>query len=252
MPPLSDGQFNRANDWLDNWLTIYTDPDNPLNLRFQTFADGTALASVVENDGLQEREWRFVPEVTGVRIWMTLTTYEPIPAGYILQQCLRFTSGIGFGFGPTVAKVPFLSELLMQALGNANGTLTWARMNGSWQALPVQFTRYHTPSGFGVYQDSSGQVDCGLIVRESASRADAPASYWSMVAPDAAWEIWSAGLYWERSAYVSNPHPADCLHAGVDMGPLEPGQARTVQGKFYWLEGTKEDIYSLWHKEFGE
>jgi hypothetical protein len=89
-------------------------------------------------------------------------------------------------------------------------------------------------------------------VRESASRADAPASYWSMVAPDAAWETWSAGLYWERSAYVSNRHPADCLHAGVDMGPLEPGESRTVQGKFYWLEGTKEDLFDLWREEFGE
>jgi len=81
----------------------------------------------VENDSLQERDWRFVPEETGVRLWMTSRTQEPIPAGYILQQCLRFTSGIGFGFGALVAKVPFLSELLMQSLGNANGTLTWVR-----------------------------------------------------------------------------------------------------------------------------
>ena len=191
-PPTPNNKMHRADNWLDNWLTTYTDPDNPLNLRFQTFADGTALVSVVENDGLQKREWRFVPEMTGVRIWMTLTTYGPIPAGYIQQQCLRFTGGIGFGFGPTVTKVPFLSELLMQALGNANGTLTWVRLKGSWQALPVTFTRYHTPASFGVYQDSSGQVDCGLVVRENASRAEAPASYWSMVAPDAAWETWSA------------------------------------------------------------
>ena len=82
-PPTPNNKMHRADNWLDNWLTTYTDPDNPLNLRFQTFADGTALVSVVENDGLQKREWRFVPEMTGVRIWMTLTTYGPIPAGYI-------------------------------------------------------------------------------------------------------------------------------------------------------------------------
>ena len=140
----------------------------------------------------------------------------------------------------------------MQALGNANGTLTWVRRLDSWHALPVPFTRYHTAAGAGVYQDTSGQVDCGLIVRESASRAEAPASYWLSVAPEVDWETWSGGLFWERSVYVSNRHPADCLHAGVDMGPLEAEEARTVQGKFYWLEGTKEDIYSMWQQEFGE
>jgi len=51
--------------------------------------------------------------------------------------------------------------------------------------------------------------------------------------------------------YVSNRHPADCLHAGVDMGPLKASESRTVQGKFYWLDGTKGDVYALWRQEFG-
>lgn len=168
-----------------------------------------------------------------------------------MQQCLRFTGGIGFGFGRTVATVPFLSELLMQALGNANGTITWVRREQSWQPLPVPFTRYHTEAAAGLYEDSSGAVDCGLIVRESASREQAPASYWRTVAPEATWETWSAGLYWERTAYVSNRHPADCLHAGVVVGPLKAGESRTVMGKVYWLEGTKEELFAEWRKEFG-
>lgn len=251
MPPPSSGMYPQSNEWLENWQTTYTDPHNPLLLKFQTFADGSAQASVVENNGQQERTWRFTPEETGVRIWMKLTTHEPLPNGFILQQCLRFSSGIGFGFNGTVAQVPFLSELLMQALGNANGTITWVRRAGEWQALPVPFTRYHTAVGEGIYADSSGRVDCGLIVRESASRAQAPASYWQMVAPDATWETWAAGLYWERTVYVSNRHPADCLHAGVDCGGLAAGESRTVEGKFYWLEGTKADLYALWQREYG-
>lgn len=47
----------------------------------------------------------------------------------------------------------------MQALGNANGTLTWVRTGGEWAALPVPFTRYHTAEGKGVYDDSAGEVD---------------------------------------------------------------------------------------------
>jgi hypothetical protein len=52
--------------------------------------------------------------------------------------------------------------------------------------------------------------------------------------------------------YVSNRHPADCLHAGVDFGPLAAGESRSVQGKFYWLEGTKDDLFDLWQQEFGD
>ena len=252
LPSESGGSYPRGADWLENWQTNYADTTNPLDLRFQTFVDGSAQATAVENDGQQERIWRFVPEENGVRMWMTLKTHKPIAGAFILQQCLRFTSGIGFGFNRTVAIVPFLSELFMQALGNANGTLTWVRKGGEWLALPVPFTRYHTAVGKEIYDDSAGQVDCGLIVRESAPRDHAPASYWLSVAPEAKWETWTAGFYWERTAYVSNRHPADCLHAGVDLGPLAAGEERTVQGKFYWLAGTKDDLLDLWRQEFGE
>jgi len=251
-PPIPDDLLPCADEWLDNWQTEYADPENPLRLRFQTFADGSAGASVVENEGLQERTWRFVPEEHGVRMWMSLTTHEPILGGYVVPQCLRLGGGIGFGFRRTVARVPFLSELLMQALGNANGTLTWARNKGRWHPFPVPFTRYHTPAGEGVYADSRGQVDIGLIVRQSASRAEAPSSYWRYVAPDARWDTWSCGLYWQRTAYISNRHPADCLHAGVDLGSLEAGKSRTVAGKFYWIEGTKDDLLAHWREEFRE
>jgi hypothetical protein len=252
LPSELGGTYPRGADWLENWQTAYSGAEDPLRLRFQTFGDGSARASVVENNGRQERTWRFIPEENGVRLWMRLKTHEPIEGGFILQQCLRLTGGIGHGFNRTVATVPFLSELLMQALGNANGTLTWVRIDDEWAALPVPFTRYHTAAGEGVYDDSAGQVDCGLIVRESASRARAPVSYWQTAAPGAGWESWTAGLYWERTAYVSNRHPADCLHAGIDFGPLAAGESRTVQGKFYWLEGTKDDLFDVWQKEFGE
>jgi hypothetical protein len=45
-------------------------------------------------------------------------------------------------------------------------------------------------------------------------------------------------------------HPADCLHSGVDFGPLEAGEACTLQGKFYWLERTKDDLFEIWSEEF--
>ncbi len=250
-PPEPGGELARGAGWLDNWQTTYAGEKDPLQLRFHSFADGSATASVVENGGSQERRWRFVPESNGVRMWMTLRTIEPLPGAFIVQQCLRLSSGIGDDFRRTVARAPFLSELLMQALGNANGTMTWFLRDGRWLPFPVPFTRYHTPGSAGVYEESAGQVDQGLIVRQSAPRDQAPASYWRSVAPDATWETWSAGLYWERAAAISNRHPADCLHVNVDFGPLAAGESRTVQGKFYWMEGTKEDLLAAWQKEFG-
>ena len=250
-PPEAEGEVARATGWLDNWQTSYAADVDQLQLRFHCFADGSARASVVENGGLQERHWRFMPESNGVRLWMTLKTFEPLPGGYILQQCARFSSGIGHGFRRRVARVPFLSELLMQALGNANGTMTWKREDGRWLPFPVPFTRCHTAAGAGIYEDSAGQVDCGLIVRESAPRDQAPDSYWRTVAPDATWKTWSAGLYWERAVAISNRHPADCLHVYVDLGPLEAGESRTVQGKLYWIESSKDDLLAAWQQEFG-
>jgi hypothetical protein len=252
LPTVHDSQYSRSKAWLDNWQTAYAETENPLQLSFKTFSDGSARASVVQSEEKQEQTWHFVPEENGIRLWMRLRTDAALLGGFIMQQCLRFSSGIGSGFHRTVARVPFLSELLMQALGNANGTMTWVRNKDDWQALPVPFTRYHTAAGKNIYEDSAGQIDCGLIVRESASRTHAPTSYWLTAAPEASWETWAAGLYWERTAYVSNRHPADCLHAGLDFGPLAAGESRTVQGKFYWLEGTKDDLYALWQKEFGE
>lgn len=251
-PPATDDEYPRGENWLDNWQTAYDDSKNLHGLRFQTLADGSAIVRLLENNGQQEKSWRFVPEQDGVRCWMTLKTEQNITGGYILQQCLRLTSGIGYGFYPTIARVPFLSELYMQALGNANGTLTWGRKDNAWFQFPLPFTRYHLPLSEGVYNDSRGQVDYGLIVRETAPRGEAPASYWQATAPEATWETWTAGFYWQRAVYISNRHPADCLHIGVDFGPLEAGESRTVEGKFYWLEGTKDDLLNLWWKNFEE
>jgi hypothetical protein len=250
LPPYAGDEMVPGAGWLENWQTTYAVADDPLQLRFHCFADGSATASVIENGGLQERSWHFLPQHNGVRLLMTLRTNEALRGSYIVQQCLRLSSGIGYDFRQTVARVPFLSELLMQALGNANGTITWARVSGRWHPFPVPYTQYHTQAGAGIFGNSAGQTDYGLIVRETAPRDRAPASYWREVAPDAAWETWSAGLCWERAAAISNRHPADCLHVYADLGPLDAGATRTVQGKFYWMEGTKDDLLAACRQEF--
>ena len=152
-----------------------------------------------------------------------------------------------------MAHTPFLSELDMQAMGNANGTLTYARRDNEWFSFPVQHVVYPTHVAFANTRESQGDyVDHGLIVRETPSRQLAPAKYWDRVAPGAVWKQITSGMYWERTAYISNRHPADCVHALIDFGPLAAGESRTLQGAVYFIEGSKDDLLALWQLDFKE
>jgi len=87
------------------------------------------------------------------------------------------------------------------------------------------------------------------ILRETISRKLAPASYWDRVAPHATWEQITCGMAWEHTAYISNRHPADCLHSYIDFGPLQAGESRTLQGVVYCIEGSKDDLLAIYQKE---
>ena len=214
-----------------DWVARYaeTDADNPIQLAFQAFADGSAWAAGNDNHGEQHREILFEPVEDGVFMWMRLTTHTTILGAFCVQQCLRFSGETSVPWRQRVARAPSLSEFDLQARGRPHHTLTYARQAGQWIPFPLPHTRYHTPPGRPMLgTSSSGQVDHGLIVRESAGGTLA------------------AGMYWERTAYISNRHPADCLHASVGFGPLAEGEMRTVRGKFYLIEGTKDDLLRAW------
>jgi hypothetical protein len=235
------------------WLASYseTNPQDAVQLAFQSYADGSAWCRGLDNQGAQTRELFFKPAEDGVWMWMRLSTREAIPGAFAVQQCLRFTGAQNEAWRQTVAHVPFLSELDLQGMGQANTTLTWVRREQAWFNLPVEHSVYATPPGRTLLgAAANGAVQHGLIVRETVERATAPDWYWQRVAPGATWGRIAAGLYWERTAYVSNRHPADCVHAVVDFGPLAAGHSRTVRGKFYYIEGTRDELLERWKKDF--
>ena len=243
----------RADWWLENWTSVYNEPDAnaSVQLSFRAYGDGSARCTTAENGGKLTRDFLFQPVDDGVWISIRLTTTEPIEGAYCLQQCLRYTGGFNATWRQSVARVLFLSELDMQAMGNPNQSLTYARRDDRWFRFPVGHTVYATQIGRDLLPDSSlPPVDHGLIIRESPSRKEAPQSYWDHVAPDAHWDQVASGMYWERTASVSNRHPADCLHAWIDFGPLDAGQSRTLRGKFYFIEGTRDDLLAAWRKDF--
>ncbi len=228
--------FGECDPWRKNWMTHYTEQDvnDSVQLSFTSFSDGSACCSCQDCGGVQRREVFFSPDETGVALRMTLTTSVLIPGAFCVQQCLRFTGQTNKPWRKQVAYIPFLSEFDLQSQSSPLETLTYARQNGGWVNFGRDHSAYHTPCGLPVLGTRSrGQIDHGLIVRESHDRK------------------YSSGMYWERTAYVSNGHPADCVHASVDLGPLKAGETRGVSGKFYFLEGSKDELLKLWEKDYG-
>jgi len=227
--------IERGNPWGKNWMVSYeeSDTNDRIQLVFRSFSDGSACSSGLDNDGAQEREFVFKPVENGVMTWMKLTTHKPIDGAICVQQCLRYSGATNIEWRQPIAHVPFLSEFDIQAQIDPNQCITYARRNNRWLQFPVQQAKYHTPPGQPwLGEDTFGTVDHGLIVRESLDKR------------------YTSGMYWERTAYVSNRHHADCLHSSVDFGPLEAGQSRTVFGRFYFIEGTKEQLLKAFKQDF--
>ena len=237
MPELNKAAMSNeeADPWNMGWRASHVENDtgSGMELSFKSFSDGSAFCRSLDKRIDQTREFFFEPAEDGVRLWMKLTTREPITGAFCVQQCLRFTGNTNVDWRRQVARVPFLSEFDMQARGNPHDTLTFARRGNDWLRFPLSHTRYHTPPGLPLLgEKSGGEIDHGLIVRESLGGERC------------------AGMYWERTAYVSNRHPADCVHASVDLGPVDSEGSRTVRGKVYVIEGTKDDLLNLWHRDF--
>jgi hypothetical protein len=230
------------------WRTTYQEisHQDPAQLSFQAYADGSASCRLQVEPGWQ-LDFTFRPVPDGVQMSLRLTTQTPIEGAFRVQQCLRFTGAQNWSMRRQTACVPFLSELDVQAMGHPELTLTYVCRDGAWLGFPARHVRFTTPFG-GASLD--GMLDHGLIVRETLDRQAVPVSYFRHTAPGETWERVAAGLYWQRTAWVSNRHPADCVHAAVDLGPLEAGGSRTVQGKFYWIEGSKDELMAAWRRDF--
>ncbi len=248
-PCFTDGRQPPYPGWIKEYRP--KDEQDLEHFSFQACADGSARCQATINQGEQSLEWLFEPARDGVWISLTLASQTAQPGAFAIQQCLRFTGKFNEYWRRKVAMTPFLSELDLQALGQANLTLTYARQNNQWFNFPVPYSLYYTSPGRELSRAPANQaIDHGLVVRQSLNRAEAPAWYWEHAAPGATWDTICAGMYWERTLSVSNRHPADCLHAMLDFGPLKAGEQRTLHGKFYWIEGTRDDLLTVWSKEF--
>ena len=89
-----------------------------------------------------------------------------------------------------------------------------------------QFVWYHK------WPTSKRNAHRGLLVRESEDRSQTMA------------------IVWEDFLTAQGHNPWKCMHLSIRVGPLEPGQSKSVRGKLYLFEGTKKDLSKKLKKDF--
>ncbi len=216
-----------------------------------------AYEQVIEKDAhWRKQAWRFymLPVQDGVEIRLVVETFgEGLPEYYGVQQCFRMSGETNIGWRRDVACTPAFSEYdLWEKEGTPQTSLTHVMRGGVWQALPAgkETVGARTPSGLavdflrthGALEEKVGPYDARML---------APIDCPLITRTDAQGE-WVCGISWERTSHVTNHHPADCLHAIVNIGNIPPFSRRAFQGKIYWFKGSKTDLAERYAADFEE
>lgn len=215
---------------------------------------------VTNKKGWVPQSWTYyiVPAADGFELlWVITTKNKGLNKYYVAQQCFRMSGKTNRQWRRKIAETPAFSEYDLWASQEARGlsktSLSFVRRNDTWEALPA--TRNHvvcrTPLGLALDTVRSGgdltkiagiepydpslfeaDIECGLTTRSNLENS------------------WVCALYWERTSHVSNHHPADCLHAFVNLGPLPPNSKRAIRGKIYWMKASRDELFERWRKDW--
>lgn len=58
------------------------------------------------------------------------------------------------------------------------------------------------------------------------------------------------GIGWASYLSAQGHNPWNCMHLSIKVGPLAKGKTRTIPGKMYLFEGTKEDCLQAFERDF--
>jgi hypothetical protein len=223
----------------------------------------------VSSKGWARQKWTYyiVPAADGFEmLWVVETEDEGLNEYYSAQQCFRMSGKTNEKWRHDIALTPAFSEYDLwkqqEDEGTARTSLSFVRRNNRWEALPAIRSHLACRTPLGVKMDTArsggdlskvadmfsyepyanksyepsrfeADVDCGLATRSNRENT------------------WVCGLYWQNTTHISNHHPADCLHAYVNLGPLAPHSKRTIRGKIYWTKASRDELFALWQKDFG-
>lgn len=212
----------------------------------------------VTEAGWIPQDWTFylAPVSDGIELLLIVETEaEGLPEFYGVQQCFRLTGVFNEAWRQKYARTPAFSEFDLGKEGSPGtqpASLTSILLNESLRQLPGGKETVGCRTAYGELWDkrrSAGDLgvlkfigpyrarmlwtsEAGLILRTSLDRK------------------WSTGLFWERTTHVSNHHPADCLHAIINIGGIAPHGQQILRGKIYWLAGPGENLVEHWRGDF--
>ena len=63
---------------------------------------------------------------------------------------------------------------------------------------------------------------------------------------------WVCGIAWDDFLSAQGHNPWECMHLSIRIGPLEPGESKTIRGKIYLLEGDKNALLQRYRHDFGD
>ncbi|MBI4893355.1 MAG: hypothetical protein HY821_22225 [Acidobacteria bacterium] len=206
------------------------------------------------------QKWTFLlaPAADGIEMLLQVEARETgLNSYYGVQQCFRMSGATNEGWRQEVARTPAFSEFdwwkALESEGKGPASMTHVLRLGNWEELPArkETVGARTPLGVQVDRRLSGgdlakipkvgpyealmlaAVDSGLITRVSRDGD------------------WISGIYWERTSHVTDHHPADCLHAILNIGGIPAGGTRVLRGKIYWFRGGLDELRKRWKQEFG-
>lgn len=58
------------------------------------------------------------------------------------------------------------------------------------------------------------------------------------------------GIAWESFLSAQGHNPWNCMHLSIKVGPLARGDKKTIRGRMYLFEGSKEDCLTEFEKDF--
>jgi hypothetical protein len=211
---------------------------------------------IFQADSWTHQSWQIVmvPVVDGVELlWLIETHEHGLPSYHGVQQCFRLGGTTNQEWRRAIAETPDFSEFDLwhsQKSPSERTSLTYVLRGGTWQPFPPVdlCVGARTPSGVTIDKERSGghlpervgpynakmldPIDGGLITRTNSAKT------------------WICGIFWQRTSHVTDHHPADCLHAIVNLGGIPPRSIRMLRGKIYWFEGTLADLVHHWHTDF--
>ena len=225
------------------------DPDQAGKLEGESKRDADIFTyeQVIEKDTHWRRQnWRFCmkPVADGLELCLVVETFgEGLPAYYGVQQCFRMSGEGNIGWRKAVACTAAFSEYdLWDKEGTPQTSLTFVARDGVCQRLPAgrEAVGARTPTGLAVdllrkggsLEERVGPYDARMV-----DTVDCP-----LIARTDVEGEWVCGIYWERTSHVTDHHPADCLHAVVNVGNNPPFSKRAFRGKIYWFKGSKEAL----------